>query len=312
MRPVEALPTRRPPDVVDARRPGGVVGGVVLGPQRPQAEGRVVQARRRHEPGGDERRRSSRGGPVVGVVTAHAASIGRTGDQQWALSIAPAIAPWWPRNSAIVPTCVLYVVDGGLGHGLGGEQRLRGLARLLVGVDRGLRVAHDRGLAVESVEVVERREELVGIEVADGLALDGVDAVRIAHLREQLDRDDDLGHGGLDRGAVDAATTRGAAESAGAAAVWAGRRRLGRGCGAAPPVHAARRTATRRVVSRSRVRMAGILSSSIGTVPGTFVAPQRPTSTTGLRSSPIPPIVITTSSPARSVNDSAAPRRCRS
>ena len=81
----------------------------MLGPQRPQAEGRVVQARRRHEPGGDERGRSSRGGPVVGVVTAHAASIGRTGDQQWALSIAPAIAPWWPRNSAIVPTCVLYV-----------------------------------------------------------------------------------------------------------------------------------------------------------------------------------------------------------
>ena len=50
--------------------------------------------------------------------------------------------------------------------------------------------------------------------------------------------------------------------------------------------------------------MRGILSPSMGTVPGTFVARQRPTSTTGLRSSPIPSIVITTSSPAWRVNDS--------
>ncbi len=71
-----------------------------------------------------------------------------------------------------------------------------------------------------------------------------------------------------------------------------------------PPLHAARRTVHRTVESRSRVRMAGILASPTGTVPGTFVARQRPTSTTGLRSSPIPSIVITTSSPAWRVNDS--------
>ena len=59
------------------------------------------------------------------------------------------------------------------------------------------------------------------------------------------------------------------------------------------------------VVRTSRVRMAGILSPSIGHVPGTFVGlVSPPTSTTGIAQLPMPSIVIETSSPARSVKDS--------